>query len=98
MKTLMKPLTVLALGLALAMPTLDDANAQRRGRYIAGGIVAGVVAGAIIAGAASNARAAPTYYARDCRELRRNAIWNEERGRPGRAQYYWDRYSECRGE
>jgi hypothetical protein len=98
MKSLMKPLTVAALGLALMVPTFDDASAQRRGRYIAGGIAAGVIAGAIIAGASSSARASPTYYARDCRDLRRQAIWNEERGRPGRAQYYWDRYSECRGE
>lgn len=97
MMKLSRPLAIAALGIALAMPTLETADAQRRTGRIIGGVAAGIVAGAIIAGAASSARAEPAYRS-DCRDLRRQAIWNEERGRNGRAQYYWDRYAECRGE
>jgi heme A synthase len=87
--------------LSVAMLTsmqVNNAEAQRRGRNAAIGL--GIVAGAIIAGAAvANARGERTYVrSRDCGEFRRNARYNEEIGRSSRAAYWWDRYSECRGE
>ena len=94
MKSLMKPATVAVLGLALAMPTFEAANAQRRGN-VGAAIVGGVIAGAIIAGAASSARAESRYsyaYSR-CDEFARNARVAERSGRFGRADYWWDRYN-----
>lgn len=92
----MKPLTVAALGLALAMPTADTASAQRRGN-VGAAIVGGVIVGAIIAGAASSARASNGYYYHAgggrCREYADNARFNERRGSFGRAEYWWDRYN-----
>jgi hypothetical protein len=80
---------------------IAPAHADRAGR-IAAGVAVGVVAGAIIAGAASSARASEgpvrVYSGPDCREFRRKARWAEENGQPRRAQYYWDRHAECRGE
>lgn len=87
-------------GLALAMVAQpNDAEAYRRGR-VAAGVVTGLVVGGIIAGAAANARASDRVYVTrsGCGEYKRNAIYNEEIGRPSRARYWWDRYSDCRGE
>ncbi len=88
---------VAALSVAmLATVTIDSAEAARRGRVV-GGIIAGAAIATIIAGAAA-ANARERVYVRDCGEFRRNARYNENIGRPGRAQYWWDRYAECRGE
>lgn len=89
---------VAALSVAmLATVTIDSAEAARRGRVV-GGIIAGAAIATIIAGAAASANARERVYVRDCGEFRRNARYNENIGRPGRAQYWWDRYAECRGE
>jgi hypothetical protein len=101
MKTLIiKTLAVSALSAAVLAGSMStEAEARRRGA-VGAAIVGGVVAGALIAGAASSARASePVYVAepRGCYDLKRRAIWYEEHGRPGRAQYFWDRYAECRG-
>ncbi len=98
MKAIAKTAGVAALSVAmLTAATVDSAEASRRGRIV-GGVAAGLIAGAIIAGAAANANARERVYVRDCGEFRRNARYNENIGRPGRAQYWWDRYAECRGE
>jgi hypothetical protein len=88
---------------ALAAATFLQANdaEARRGR-VAAGVITGLVVGGLIAGAASSARASEhRYYSRSssyCRDLRRQAVYNEEIGRPRRAAYYWDRYAACRGD
>jgi hypothetical protein len=102
MTAFLKSTTAAALGLAMLTASIAPAHADRNGR-IAGGIAAGVIAGAIIAGAAANARASEdrpvrVYSGPDCREFRSKARWAEDNGQPRRAQYYWDRYAECRGE
>lgn len=98
MKSIAKTAGVAALSVAmLATVTIDSAEAARRGRIV-GGVAAGLIAGAIIAGAAASANAREGGYYRSCSQYRRNAQYNEDIGRPGRAQYWWDRYAECRGE
>jgi hypothetical protein len=101
MSVLMKSISSAALATALVASAIAPAHADRGGR-IAAGVAVGVVAGAIIAGAASSARASEgpvrVYSGPDCREFRRKARWAEENGQPRRAQYYWDRHAECRGE
>jgi hypothetical protein len=96
-----KYVSAAALAVAMMATVVAPAQAQRRGN-LAAGIAVGVVAGAIIAGAASSARASEgpvrVYSGPDCREFRRKARWAEENGHPGRAQYWWDRHAECRGE
>lgn len=92
-------LTALACS-ALAIATFVQSNdaEARRGR-VAAGVVTGLVVGGLIAGAAASANARERVYVRSgCGDLRRKALYNEDIGRPGRAQYWWDRYAECRGE
>jgi hypothetical protein len=91
--------------LALAMTSavmIDSADAQSRRR--AAGIGAAVVIGGLIAGAAiANSRESrERVYVREssgsgCGDFRRRAQWNEQNGNRGRAQYWWDRYEDCRG-
>lgn len=93
---------VAALALALTAGTFaTEAEASRRGRVV-GGVAAGLIIGGIVAGAAAaNARSyrEPVYVAprASCGEYKRRAVWNEENGRNGRAQYWWDQYEACRG-
>lgn len=97
MKAIAKTAGIAALSVAMMTAmTVDNAEAARRGRII-GGIAAGVVIGSVIAGAAA-ANARERVYVRDCSQYRRNARYNEDIGRPARAQYWWDRYAECRDE
>jgi hypothetical protein len=91
--------SALAITMASAV-MVDTAEAQRRyGRGV--GIGAGVLIGGLIAGAAiANSR--ERVYVREssgsgCGDFRRRAQWNEQNGRPGKAQYWWDRYEDCRG-
>ena len=97
MKSFAKTGAVVALSAATVLAFNANTAEARRGRIV-GGLAAGIIAGAVIAGAASSARARERVYVRDCSEFRRNARYNEEIGRDGRAQYWWDRYAECRGE
>lgn len=98
MKSIAKTAGIAALSVAmLTAVSVDNAEAARRGRIV-GGVAVGLIAGAIIAGAAANANARERVYVRDCSEFRRNARYNENIGRSSRAQYWWDRYAECRGE
>lgn len=98
MKALMRGAAVAALALTLTATTFADSAEARRGRNAA--IVGGLLVGGLIAGAAvANSR--ERVYVRpraDCGEYRRRAQYSEETGRSGRAQYWWDRYAECRGE
>lgn len=87
---------VAALSVAMLTAVSVD-QSQAQSRRVLGGIAAGVVVGTIIAGAAA-ANARERVYVSDCSQYRRNARYNENIGRPGRAQYWWDRYAECRGE
>jgi hypothetical protein len=101
MNVLKKSVSSAVLAAAVVVSAIAPAHADRNGR-IGAGIAVGVIAGAIIAGAAVNARASEgpvrVYSGPDCREFRRKARWAEENGQPRRAQYYWDRHAECRGE
>jgi hypothetical protein len=87
--------TALALALTSAV-MVDQADARSR-RGVALGVGLGV--GLLIAGAAvANAR--ERVYVRTapgCGEYRNRAIWNERNGNRGRAQYWWDRFEDCRG-
>jgi hypothetical protein len=98
MKSIMRGAAIAALAITLTATTFADNAEARRGRN--GAIIGGLIVGGLIAGAAvANAR--ERVYVRpseSCGEYRRRAISNEESGRPGRAQYWWDRYAECRGE
>jgi hypothetical protein len=106
MKSLARGAVLGALAFSIVAVSFADAADARVRRRVVGGVVAGLVVGGLIAGAAA-ANAGPRYYAqptyvaprgRGCSEFRNRAQWNEEAGRPGRAQYWWDRYAECRGE
>jgi hypothetical protein len=101
MTKVLNSLSATVAGVAMMVAATAPAHADRAGR-IAGGVAVGVIAGAIIAGAAANARAderpVRVYNGHDCREFRYKARRAEEDGNRGRAQYWWDRYAECRGE
>lgn len=97
MNSFAKTASVAALSVAMLTAVSVD-QSQAASRRVIGGVAAGIVAGAIIAGAAASANARERVYVRDCSEFRRNARYNENIGRNGRAQYWWDRYAECRGE
>jgi hypothetical protein len=90
---------VAALAIAVTATTFaTEASAQRRGRVI-GGVAAGLIIGGLLAGSAYAAPRERIYVAprASCGEYKRRAIWNEENGRGGRAQYWWDQYEACRG-
>jgi hypothetical protein len=100
MTRIWKPMAVVALGATMMTASIQDAEASRRGR-VATGVAVGVLAGAVVAGAIASsrpARAEPVYVVPDCSEWRRQARYYERTDRYGRAEYYWDRYRECRGE
>lgn len=99
MTKLFKTTSLACVGLAMSL-LASAAPAEARSRGANAAIVGGIIAGAIIAGAATRSYAGERVYTRSsgCGEYRRRAISNEEAGRPGRAQYWWDRYAECRGE
>jgi hypothetical protein len=90
---------IAALAVALTATTFaTEAEAQRRGRIV-GGVAAGLIIGGLVAGAAAANARERVYVAprASCGEYKRRAIWNEENGRGGRAQYWWDQYEACRG-
>jgi hypothetical protein len=96
------PIKAVSVGLmSLAMISaisVDSADAQSR-RRVGGAIVGGLIVGGIIAGAAA-ASANDRVYVREssgCGQYKRRAIWNEDNGNAGKAQYWWDRYEDCRG-
>jgi hypothetical protein len=100
MTRIWKPIAVAALGTVMMTTSYQAAEAGSRGR-VATGVAVGVIAGAAVAGAIASSRPAyaePVYVAPDCSEWRRQARYYERTGRYGRAEYYWDRYRECRGE
>lgn len=91
---------VAALAIAVTATTFaTEASAQRRAGRVAAGVAAGLIIGGIVAGAARANAGERVYVAprASCGEYKRRAIWNEENGRPGRAQYWWDQYENCRG-
>jgi MFS family permease len=103
MKAIVRGGLVAALALTVTAATFADAEAQSRRGRVVGGVAAGLIIGGLVAGAAAaNARERGTYYVApapraSCGEYKRRAIWNEENGRGGRAQYWWDQYESCIG-
>jgi hypothetical protein len=90
--------SLVALSAAVVLTTMSGAaQAQRRAAAVAAGVAVGVIAGAAIANSARASDGRVYVRERDCSEYRRNARYNEEIGRPSRAQYWWDRYEACRG-
>lgn len=93
-----KPLSMALIAATMSVATVDMANAGYRGRVgtgVAVGLGLGLLAGAAVAG---ERRYEPGYYGyADCSELRRRAMYFEDTGRPGRADYWWGRWHECTG-
>lgn len=87
--------TAAALVALAAAQTLavSSAEAGPRQRFI-GGLIAGAVVSTIVAGSIARERA---YASEGCGYLRDRAVYNQDIGRPARAQYWWDRYAACRG-
>lgn len=96
-RTLKAAVCGLAAAAAVVVTTVDQAEAQRRGRGVGAAIVGGLIVGGIIAGAAAaNAGERRAYRSEGCGYYRRQAISAEQSGRFNRARGWWDRFESCR--
>jgi hypothetical protein len=95
-RTLKAAICGVAATAALVVTTVDQAEAQRRGRGVGAAIVGGLIIGGIVAGAAAaNAGERRAYRSEGCGYFRRQAQQAEYNGRYNRARGWWERYEAC---